>query len=247
MPKKPLWNFWRFLVLDTFHSSGDHPKWFFKGLFLIQHPFLVRTGQKNDFEIFFAKRRKLFEPLYRVKGGSKCVFSGLFSLLYSFLARKCPKNHFEIFDIFWSQTPCTPLRSSKMVFQGVIFDSASITGENRPKKWLWNFFGWKGGRCLSHIIGSRVVQNAVFGGFTQFPIHFWPENAQKTTLKFLTFSGPRHPALLSLVPWRDRQGQGRCPLPPIAFLYSTQCGTLVSGQNQIIARALFEKNEFKIF
>ena len=50
-----------------------------------------------------------------------------------------------------------------------------------------------------------------------------------------------------LVSWRDRQGQGRCPLPPIAFLHSTQCGPLVSGQNQIIARALFEKNEFKIF
>ena len=51
----------------------------------------------------------------------------------------------------------------------------------------------------------------------------------------------------TLVPWRDRQRQGRCPLPPIAFLHSTQCGPLVSGQNQIIARALFEKNEFKIF
>ena len=59
-----------------------------------------------------------------------------------------------------------------------------ITDENRSTKWLWNFFGRKGGRCLSHIIGSRVVQNAVFGGFTQFSIHFWPENAQKTTLKF---------------------------------------------------------------
>ena len=47
-----------------------------------------------------------------------------------------------------------------------------------------------------HIIGSKVVQNAIFGGFTQFSIHFWPENAQKTTLKFLTFFGPRHPVLL---------------------------------------------------
>ena len=36
--------------------------------------------------------------------------------------------------VFWSRTPSTPLRSSKMVFQGVIFDSASITGEYRPKK-----------------------------------------------------------------------------------------------------------------
>ena len=34
----------------------DRPKWFSKGLFLILHPLLVRTGQKNDFEIFLAER-----------------------------------------------------------------------------------------------------------------------------------------------------------------------------------------------
>ena len=38
-------------------------------------------------------------------------------------------------------TPYTPLRSSLMVSQGVIFDSASITGENRPKKITFEFFG----------------------------------------------------------------------------------------------------------
>ena len=33
-------------------------------------------------KFFLPKGWKLFEPLYRVKGGPKCVFSGLFSLLY---------------------------------------------------------------------------------------------------------------------------------------------------------------------
>ena len=58
------------------------------------------------------------------------------------------------------------------------------------------FFLPKGGSCLSHFIGSRVVQNAFFRGYSRFYIHFWPENAQKTTLKFLTFFGPRHLPLL---------------------------------------------------
>ena len=42
----------------------------------------------------------------------------------------------------------------------------------QAKKMILKFFGWKGGRCLSQIIGSWVVQKAVFGGFTQFSIHF---------------------------------------------------------------------------
>ena len=79
---------------------------------------------------------------------------------------------------------------SKMCFFRVVLSFLFISGQKMPKKPLWNFFGWKGGRCLSHILGSRVVHNAVLGGFTQFSIHFWPENTQKTTLKFLTFFVP---------------------------------------------------------
>ena len=37
--------------------------------------------EKIDFEIFGAKGWKLFEPLFRVKGGLKCGFGGLFSFL----------------------------------------------------------------------------------------------------------------------------------------------------------------------
>ena len=87
----------------TFFGPGhlalhwDGPKWFSKRLFLILHPLLVRTGQKNDFEIFWLKGWKVFEPHYRVKGGPKCGFWGFYSVFYSFLTRKCPKNHFEIF------------------------------------------------------------------------------------------------------------------------------------------------------
>ena len=139
MPKKNPLKFWTFFGPRHPVLLWDRPKWFSKELFLILHPLLVRTGQKNDFKILWLKGWKVFKPHYRVKGGPKCGFWGFHSVFYSFLTRKCPKNHFEIFDIFWSQTPCTPLRSSKMVFQGVIFDSASITGENRPKKWFWNF------------------------------------------------------------------------------------------------------------
>ena len=163
MPKKPLWNFWHFLVPDTFHSSWDGPKWFSKGLFLILYPLLVRRGQKNDFEIFWMKQQNLFWPLYGVKGGPKCVLSWLFSLLHSFLARKCPKTHFEIFEIFGSWTPAphplTHLRSSKMIFKGVIFHPATIPGENRPKKLIFKFLGkrvevvWG---TLLHILGSKM-------------------------------------------------------------------------------------------
>ena len=78
----------------------DRPIWFLKVLFLILHPLLVRTDQKNNFWIFWLKRQKRFWPLDRVKGGPKCVFSGIYSVFYSFLARKCSNNHFEIFDIF---------------------------------------------------------------------------------------------------------------------------------------------------
>ena len=78
----------------------DRPIWFLKVLFLILHPLLVRTDQKNNFWIFWLKWQKRFWPLDRVKGGPKCVFSGIYSVFYSFLARKCSNNHFEIFDIF---------------------------------------------------------------------------------------------------------------------------------------------------
>ena len=147
-------------------------------------------AKKTSLKFFRLKGWKVFEPHHRLKGGPKCGFWGFYSVFYSFLTRKCLNHHFENFYIFWSQTPSTPLRSSKMVFQGVIVDSASITGEKRPKKGLWNFWGWKGGRCLSHFIGSRVVQNAVFGGYSRFYIHFWPENAEKTTLEFWDFLVP---------------------------------------------------------
>ena len=93
----------------------------FQGVIFDSASFPGENRPKNDFEIFFAKRRKLFEPLYRVKGGPKCVFSGLFSLLSSFLARKCPKNLFEILDIFWSQTPSTPLEMVQNGFPSSYF------------------------------------------------------------------------------------------------------------------------------
>ena len=54
------------------------------------------------------------------------------------------------------------------------------------------FFWLKVWKVFEPHYRVKVVQNAIFGGFAQFSIHFGPKNAQKTTLKFWTFFGPGH-------------------------------------------------------
>ena len=76
-------------------------------------------------------------------------------------------------------------------------------------------------------MGSRVVQNAFFRGYSRFYIHFWPENAQKTTLKFLTVFGPRHlPRLL---------GRSKMVFQGVIF-----DSVSITGENR-------PKNDFEIF
>ena len=67
------------------------------------------------------------------------------------------------------------------------------------------FFGWRGRSFFGHFTGLRVVQNVFFQGFTQFSIHFWPENAQKTTLKFYLWLSSHTQGLIlgiSIAVWR---------------------------------------------
>ena len=107
---------------------------------------------------------------------------------------------------------------------------------------FWQFLALETVECQSGLLPFKFEQFcSINGGWILLRWCCW------ILAQLLSHSCPILSQLHALVPWRDRQGQGRCPLPPIAFLYSTQCGTLVSGQNQIIARALFEKNELKIF
>ena len=107
---------------------------------------------------------------YRVKGGPKCGFWGFYSVFYSFLTRKCPKNHFEIFDIFWSQTPCTPLRSSKMVFQGVTVEA-----------------GFKGlnGTLYSCLLNPNAVKSSLHGNH-QLLMKLWPISQLSSFSNFYT-------------------------------------------------------------
>ena len=159
MPKKPLWNFWHFLVPDTFHSSWDGPKWFSKGLFFILYPLLVRKGQNNYLEIFWMKQQNLFWPLYGGQGWSKMCFFGVISASILLSGQKMTKKPLRNFWDFLVLDPLTHLRSSKMIFQGVIFHPASIPGENRPKKLIFKFLGkrvevvWG---TLLHILGSKM-------------------------------------------------------------------------------------------
>ena len=105
-------------------------------------------------------------------GWSKMRFLGVLLSFLFISDQKMPKK--PLWN-FWHFLVPDTLYSSEIVQNGFprgYFWFCIHYWWEQAKKMILKLFGWKGGRCFSHIIGSRVVQNAVFGGFTQFSIHF---------------------------------------------------------------------------
>ena len=112
-------------------------------------------------------------------------FLGVILASISISGQKMPKKPLWNFEIFWS---LTHLRSSKMIFKGVIFILHPFLVRTGPKNPFSNF--WAKGRKLTEAL-YRVKGGlkCVLRGFTRSDIHFWPENDQKTTFyQFLEFS-----------------------------------------------------------